>query len=127
MAIKCSFYLFQSFFETEEMHLKMNKFFLIIFIYFLKKESTFSNYFRRLLEQCDTKSLSFGKLRKHFSTWLRNKGESELASMAVQHGNPTEDKLLHHYSNKPYKRYFQAQLDYREHLGIEEAIKHRSA
>ncbi len=88
-------------------------------------QSTFSNYFRRLLEQCDTKSLSFGKLRKHFSTWLRNKGESELASMAVQHGNPTEDKLLHHYSNKPYKRYFEAQVEYRLYLGIEEAVRNR--
>lgn len=88
-------------------------------------QSSFGNYFNRLVKSTGVSKLSFGKLRKHFATWLRNKGEAELASMAVQHGNPTKDKLLHHYSNLPYKRYFQAQLEYREYLGIEEAIGNR--
>ena len=61
---------------------------------------------RAIPEHKDFPKLSFGKLRKTSSSWVRKIGGGELASIHISHGNATGDKLLDVYANRDFKRLF---------------------
>ena len=86
-------------------------------------QSGFYNQFRRLKEKC--KRMGFpvanhppGTLRNQFSDWCGgDEADATVASVALAHGIPHRgDKLLYkHYSNRPWKRLFEKQQQFREY------------
>ncbi|QDU96228.1 hypothetical protein Pla8534_40470 [Lignipirellula cremea] len=97
-------------------------------------QSAFYNQFDRLKKQC--KRLGFpvaalppGTLRNQFSDWCGGEeADATVASVALSHGIPHKgDKLLYkHYSNRPWKRLFEKQQEYREYCRpVLDAIKEK--
>jgi len=59
-----------------------------------------------------------GTLRNQFADWCGgDEADATVASVALAHGIPHKgDKLLYkHYSNRPWKRLFDKQMEYREY------------
>ena len=89
-------------------------------------QQAFANQFNRLKKQCKktghpVTDLPPGTLRDQFADWCGgNEAEATIASVALAHGIPHKgDKLLYkHYSNRPWRRLFEKQEEYREVLPI---------
>jgi hypothetical protein len=68
-----------------------------------------------------------GTLRNQFSDWCGGEeADATVASVALAHGIPHKgDKLLYkHYANRPWKRLFEKQQEFREYCRpVLEAIK----
>ena len=72
------------------------------------------NSWNRLLERVhqehgDFPRLSFGKLRKTASTWIRKVGGGEMSSIFLTHGEATDDPLLDCYANRQFRKLFKCQ------------------
>ena len=70
-----------------------------------------------------------GTLRDQFSDWCGgDEADATVASVALAHGIPHKgDKLLYrHYSNRPWKRLFEKQQEFREYCRpVLDAIKEK--
>ncbi len=95
-------------------------------------QSGFANQFKRLKKECSrmgfpVADLPPGTLRDQFSDWCGgDEAEAILASVALTHGSPHgTDKLLYkHYSNRPWKKLFEKQQEFRGHCrSVLDAIK----
>lgn len=97
-------------------------------------QSAFYNQFSRLKRKC--KRMGFpvadlppGTLRDQFSDWCGgDEADATVASVALAHGIPHKgDKLLYrHYSNRPWKRLFEKQQEFREYCRpVLDAIKEK--
>ena len=97
-------------------------------------QSAFYNQFERLKKQCErmgfpVADLPPGTLRNQFSDWCGGEeADATVASVALSHGIPHKgDKLLYkHYSNRPWKRLFEKQQEYRKYCRpVLDAIKEK--
>jgi hypothetical protein len=97
-------------------------------------QSAFYNQFDRLKNQCErmgcpVADLPPGTLRNQFSDWCGGEeADATVASVALAHGIPHKgDKLLYkHYSNRPWKRLFEKQQEFREYCRpVLDAIKEK--
>ena len=64
----------------------------------------------------DFPRLPFGSLRDLLPSILRRDYSDEIASLAVQHGEVSDDDLLNAYANLPFKRLFEATRDLRDYF-----------
>ncbi len=86
-------------------------------------QSGFASHFKTLKADCERLELPVadlppGTLRNQFSDWCGgDEGNATVASVALAHGIPHEgDKLLYkHYANRPWRKLFEKQLEYREY------------
>lgn len=86
-------------------------------------QSGFANQFTRLKKCCErtgfpVADLPPGTLRDQFSDWCgSDQADAIVASVALTHGSPHgTDKLLYkHYSNRPWKKLFEKQQEFREY------------
>ena len=86
-------------------------------------QSGFATHFSKLKSKCakngsSVKNLPAGTLRNQFSDWCGGEqADALVASVGLAHGIPHKgDKLLFkHYSNKPWKKLFEKQLEFRDH------------
>lgn len=89
-------------------------------------QSGFANAFERLKKRCKrvghpVADLPAGTLRNQFSDWCGGEeANATIAAVALSHGLPHKgDKLLYkHYSNRPWRRLFEKQMEYREHCRV---------
>lgn len=85
-------------------------------------QAGFANQFARLKKRCErmgcpVANLPAGTLRNQFSDWCGGgEADATVASVALSHGIPHKgDKLLYkHYSNRPWKRLFEKQMEFQE-------------
>ena len=76
-------------------------------------QSAFQNWFTALLKRVrrvhpDFRKLPFGSIRDLLPNILRQEYSDEVASICLQHGDPSEDDLLKCYANVPYRKLFKA-------------------
>jgi len=97
-------------------------------------QSAFYNQFDRLKKHCErmgfpVADLPPGTLRNQFSDWCGGEeADATVASVALAHGIPHKgDKLLYkHYANRPWKRLFEKQQEFREYCRpVLDAIKEK--
>lgn len=60
--------------------------------------------------------LPFGSLRDLLPDLLRNRYSDDVASLALHHGQLSNDELLKHYANHPYRRLFVATRELEEYF-----------
>jgi hypothetical protein len=60
-------------------------------------------------ENRDFPKLSFGKLRKTASSWIRRIGDGEISSIFLTHGKATDDPLLDVYADRHFRKLFKCQ------------------
>ena len=86
-------------------------------------QSAFYNQFERLKKKCErlgfpVADLPPGTLRNQFADWCGGEeADATIASVSLAHGIPHKgDKLLYkHYSNRPWRRLFEKQNEFREY------------
>jgi len=61
------------------------------------------------VENRDFPKLSFGKLRKTASSWIRRIGDGEISSIFLTHGKATDDPLLDVYADRHFRKLFKCQ------------------
>lgn len=84
-------------------------------------QAKFTNWWRDLMDQVlkvypDLIYLPFGSLRDLLPDLLRTRYSDDVASLALQHGNLSDDTLLKHYANHPYGRLFVATRELEAHF-----------
>jgi ribosomal protein S17E len=84
-------------------------------------QTTFNNKMNAIIERIQKTDeafpyLPFGSLRDTLPDVLRTKYSDDLASMALQHGELTNDTLLQCYTNKPFGKLFEATRELREYF-----------
>ena len=84
-------------------------------------QTKFTNWWNDLIESVQKSDeefphLPFGSLRDALPDVLRLRYSDDVASLALQHGEISDDPLLKHYANKPYKRLFEATRELRSHF-----------
>ena len=80
------------------------------------KQSAFGNWWYNLLDEVqkhdpDFSRLPFGSLRDTLPDVLRNRYDAEIAELVLQHQTLTKDPLLDCYTNRPFRRLFEATRD----------------
>lgn len=93
-------------------------------------QSKFLNWWNALIESVrltkpDFPRLPFGSLRDVLPDLLRLRYSDDVASLALQHGKISDDPLLQHYANMPFRRLFEATRELRSHFQpmLDELVK----